>query len=760
MTGRRAARIGATVALAAAVVLLLDYRFLLLKRSADHRIGVTVRDTAGGLVIDEVSVRGPAARGGVAKGDRILTVAGRPVGKDADYDAIADSFQRGRPVAFSVRRDGHTIALAIVPGMPAQWLPAALDGIVAICYLALATLALYQRQRDLRASLLVAFSAAVAVELCLPGELVGQHAVALAVSAAFYLLTGVQFGLFVHLVAVTPRRAAWLRRRGWMIPTIYVLGIAVAGVVGATVVAQGMGMRPLIWTGDQADWFLNSIGLAVWALLIVTILTLQVRAAPVPVERQQAALVLAGATPWAAFMVVTGTLAVAGVDLPDWVFLFQQPFLLCFPVAVFVAIFRYQLLDLELVVRRSMVYTALTGALLLVFYAAVGAGGALLSQWVEGSASVVVVSGATLLLGLLFSPLRSWLQRLIDRRFFPERHAQRQRLVALAAELPALGKVPAMGTYLVGQLTAIFAAQSATLLLADPTSGVLLTVASTVVNPERDFDQSFLLAPDDPGVEALRRARRPMPAPPLARCSASLAQRMHLFTAELVVPVMHQEDLIGLLLLGGKASGETYRAEEVELLTLLAHHIATVFENARLFESATTDGLTGLLRREVAIEQLRRELQRAQRHGRPLAVGMADLDNFKPINDVYGHLVGDALLKLVAQAMRAGLRNADCIGRYGGEEFLLVLPETDRSGAMAVAEKVRATVERIRLPIEDRPSLRVTLSIGLADLTEVRADGDVGVESLIARADENLMRAKETGRNRIVAADVAGEPGR
>src|SRR5262249_52648917 len=184
------------------------------------------------------------------------------------------------------------------------------------------------------------------------------------------------------------------------------------------------------------------------------------------------------------------------------------------------AIFRYNLFDIELVVRRSLIYTTLSGTLILVFYAALGAGGALFSSLVRGGESVWTVAAATLLLGLLFAPLRRALHRLIDRRFFPERLALRRRLIALAGELPALGKLPRLGQHLVARLCEIFAARGATLFLAAPETGLLSGLATIgasggssgsagTTEPERELP---LLPLTDPAIHHLERAGKPLPA--------------------------------------------------------------------------------------------------------------------------------------------------------------------------------------------------------------------------------------------------------
>ena len=206
-----------------------------------------------------------------------------------------------------------------------------------------------------------------------------------------------------------------------------------------------------------------------------------------------------------------------------------------------------------------------------------------------------------------------------------------------------------------------------------------------------------------------------------------------------------------MLIVGRKDGSRSYPAEELDLLNLLAHHVASVFENARLFESATYEGLTGLLRREAILEQLDRELERALRYHRPLTIAMADLDHFKEVNDRFGHLAGDSMLRRVAQAIAAGLRSTDWIGRYGGEEFLLVLPETEISGAATVAEKVRALVQGTVVLMEDGTPACVTISIGLAEIAEIAGPrgAKITARDLIAAADRSLYAAKNAGRNRV-----------
>jgi diguanylate cyclase (GGDEF)-like protein len=722
------------------------------KRSSDLRIGVGVEQGAGGIAVTGVAAGLPAERAGLRQGDVLLAIDGVPTPRLDDYDEIAAGFARGRPVAYEVRRGSEVLALEIVPGAGFPWYETAVNGLGALAYLGLALLALFQAKGDLRARLLFLFSLAVALELALPQSVIGDPQLALATLLAFYFLTGIQIGFELHLASVIPRPQPWLERHRWVVPLYYGVGTVIAVTMIATLVAELVGARGFPWTSAEAQAVLFESGLVVWAAATVLLLAIPAVGHPEPAGRHQAALVLAGVLPWALYLIVSTGLAWMGRPLPLWSEQLQPLFLLCYPVAVFIAIFRYHLFDIELVVRHSLVYTALTGLLLGLFYLAIWVGGALSARLLGGERrSVWVISGAMLVLGLLFAPLRRAVHRAIVRRFFPERLALRDRLVALAAELPAQGKVPRMGRRLAERLCEVFALRGAAVLVADPKSRLLVSVGSSD-GGQRDGspEVSLLLSPDEPGIDLLLRTRRPLPAARLAARAPALGLRLAAARAELVVPLVAHDTLVGLILLGGKRDkGRAFRADEVELLDLLGHHVALVFENARLFESATVETLTGLLRREAVLELLDKELERAQRYGRPLTIGLADIDHFKLVNDRFGHLIGDALLKRVAQAMLNGLRGADAVGRYGGEEFLLVLPETDLAGALAVAEKVRRLVESAAVSVADGEAARATVSIGLATLPEVPGGAPPTAEELLAAADRSLYRAKQAGRNRV-----------
>lgn len=170
--------------------------------------------------------------------------------------------------------------------------------------------------------------------------------------------------------------------------------------------------------------------------------------------------------------------------------------------------------------------------------------------------------------------------------------------------------------------------------------------------------------------------------------------------------------------------------------------------NARLERLAVTDGLTGVFNHRRFQEQLQAEILRSERHKRPMGVLMVDVDFFKKVNDAMGHPAGDELLRRLAEVLSVDLRQTDMIARYGGEEFAVLLPETTKSEAMQVAERMRIAVEtRINDGSTPWPT-KVTVSIGVGTFPE---DGKSGEQVLVA-ADQAMYVAKRQGRNRVIGA--------
>ena len=177
-------------------------------------------------------------------------------------------------------------------------------------------------------------------------------------------------------------------------------------------------------------------------------------------------------------------------------------------------------------------------------------------------------------------------------------------------------------------------------------------------------------------------------------------------------------------------------------------HLISVWrqDERSLYEAAQLDSLTGAYARGFAIAVMQRALARAEDEDRPLAVLMVDLDHFKRINDAHGHALGDRVLRHTTHAIQSTLRSDDIVGRFGGEEFVVLLPGADLKQALGAAERCRIAIEQMEVP--DAPYLSVTASVGVAAFPD---HGDE-LDSLLRASDSAMYKAKANGRNRIESA--------
>ncbi len=214
----------------------------------------------------------------------------------------------------------------------------------------------------------------------------------------------------------------------------------------------------------------------------------------------------------------------------------------------------------------------------------------------------------------------------------------------------------------------------------------------------------------------------------------------------IVVPLIYRDRVFGTITAMNRLDQADFTQHEVDVLEAIANQAAIAIENVRLFEEiqwlATTDDLTGIHNRRHFFDLGRVEIERASRYGHPLSAIMLDIDFFKKVNDTYGHGVGDQVLRALAHECLGSIREFDILGRYGGEEFALVLPETDRFEARKIAE-------RLRQRIQDKPiktthgELSFTISLGVAEMNGNASD----LAALLDFADSALYEAKQAGRN-------------
>jgi diguanylate cyclase (GGDEF)-like protein len=215
-------------------------------------------------------------------------------------------------------------------------------------------------------------------------------------------------------------------------------------------------------------------------------------------------------------------------------------------------------------------------------------------------------------------------------------------------------------------------------------------------------------------------------------------------TSLIAVPLTVNGKIIGVMEAINKVYDGVFNKIDLEIFLYLAGQAAIAIENARLYELAVTDGLTGLFIHRFFYNRLEEEIKRALRYKNDLALVMLDIDFFKKLNDTYGHQAGDEVLLKTADCIRENCRLSDIPCRYGGEEFCIILPDTDIKGALIFAEKLRNKIADLKINYLDN-ILKYTVSLGVVSFCN---NNPSDKQEFVAMADKALYQSKNTGRNR------------
>lgn len=213
----------------------------------------------------------------------------------------------------------------------------------------------------------------------------------------------------------------------------------------------------------------------------------------------------------------------------------------------------------------------------------------------------------------------------------------------------------------------------------------------------------------------------------------------------LCVPLVAKGEVIGVINITNKKHNKLFNQKDLEFIESLANQAAIAIDNAKLYELATKDGMTKLYIYRHFYTLLENELRRCSRYNRNLSLLMMDIDNFKSVNDTYGHLIGDMILKRLAAVLQETVRKVDIPARYGGEEFVVILPETSKDNAVTIAERIRKNISEIKVNANETTTISPTVSIGIAQYS---TDGHEPKE-LINAADTALYHSKHNGKNTV-----------
>lgn len=303
-------------------------------------------------------------------------------------------------------------------------------------------------------------------------------------------------------------------------------------------------------------------------------------------------------------------------------------------------------------------------------------------------------------------------------------------------------------------------AQIATLAVADADNQTLRILA-TLGYPV-NLVEHLRIARGDGILGSVFKTGLPLRITDVAKFAGPRRRRTRYRTNSLAaVPIISGQDVLGVLCVTDRADGRPFTQTDLSTLRTLAAPLALALGRERALaqagsyaEAAAIDPVSGLFNRRYFHTRIQEELQRAQRHSLSVGLLMIDVDDFKVVNDTYGHLVGDTVIRLIADVLRRSVRVFDICTRFGGEEFAVLMPGSSADDAARIAERIRQRTENCTATEPDLAEVKVTVSIGLAV-----SRPDSSPRDLINRADVALYQAKRSGKNRVRAAAPFADPG-
>ncbi|MFC1942928.1 diguanylate cyclase, partial [Chloroflexota bacterium] len=418
------------------------------------------------------------------------------------------------------------------------------------------------------------------------------------------------------------------------------------------------------------------------------------------------------------------------------------------------AILRYRLLDMKLILRKTIVYTGVSAFVSTCCLLLITKWTYLVGSW-PAPASLSTTIVVVVAMFATIKPLRDVLEKATNHLFYGKSYNYRQTLLSLSSKMSNIIDLDQLAEAILSPLTNAVRANQASLLFT--TNGHFTSQFAERYTKSEPVTP-IALRRDGPVIAWLERESQPLNANIINRevefKSMWEEERNSLAAAEVEVlcPIKSKNKLVAILALSKKHGRSYYSRDDIDLLMTLANEAAVAIENAELYqkarERANTDELTGLFNHRFFHQRLDEEIARSSRFGEVFSLILLDIDHFKKYNDVYGHLAGDVVLKKVGSHIKHELRDTDICFRYGGDEFAILLPETPMESGKIVAERVRKVIESH----SDWQGLPITISIGIASWP---TDG-VMKEELIQSSDAALYYAKQSGKNRAcLACEVA-----
>ncbi|WP_041068945.1 GGDEF domain-containing protein [Thiolapillus brandeum] len=709
--------------------------------SSSITLGVVIQEDGSKVRIIAIRDNSPAQKAGVPAHNTLKAINGHAIQSVLDVTPLLKE-TRGHSVTLTLDQNQISRDILVTPGVPANYRSLVLNFLILVIYISIGIAAIKASGIDSRTRQLAWFSFAVALDITTYINISYWPGSQILYIGFKQMLAVLQFALLFHLLSMIPKPAPWMKLP-YMPAAIYILSLSfhfLWFLLGFNIIFPGSRIANL--SRFVID---NNVSFISWGLIVFCVLVYQYFTAREPKGRQQVKWILLSIIPWIILQLSDLFVPNTSWVYSDWYALADKFTHMLLPVGILATIFSYNLLDLSDLFPRKFFYSLLATAVLAFPGLAIVETGIYVSNQINHNAAIWLSSLAMLALGYTFSPLRDRLIQLLEGRSWYKQHHLGRDLRKLAEELTDMDGLEEIERQLTSRLASLMHSQGVVLHLNPGLPDSRASYGSKEepvacwigLNSERicleDLELSRLLAPLHLG--------HPGETNPLLR-------KLYRHGLELIVPLHLHGEHLGTLMIGRSLGRHRYSWRETELLNLFAQNISAKFANALLHSQLQFDELTGLYRRKAILERLEQCIQDYRKTAQVFSIAMIDLDDFKMVNDRHGHLEGDRILIRAAATAREMLSKEDRLGRYGGEEFLLVMPGRDAKGAAWLCEHVRWAME----DLQHQDGSATTVSIGIAEIREA-SDNSLSLEEqamkLIALADKRLYKAKAEGKNRI-----------
>ena len=708
---------------------------------AANRVGIEITLRDQHPLIVKVLPKSPAERAGIPEHSLILALDGVAVGSLSDLDPMLQS--TARQLSLTLRHNEQTRVYHLQKGMPPNFSVVLQELLFSSLFFILAALslpstgALPSRPNQLLTLLLLAMGLdALLLQIQLPilsdAWLKQSLVYFMIVLAAF--MSAVKLALEVHLLTLLPKPPPWLQRhRKRLLAATYALSAYLFIILT---------LQYLDWPNNrillrlQQHWSIINFS---WALLLPALLLPQLRAVETFAERRVLRAILASILLWSASLIGIELIYLYELPLPGWLELLRDISIFMLAMSFLVIVNRYNASTLKASLHNPLVYRIIAALLLILtlneFYLWLNSSNAGIEQ-----IQLVRFGLQALLLGMLWIPVANGLQYLASHRLRHNLDQASELIERIIEEAMAYSKNSQVAQNLPRLISQPFKLDSIAIIIPRSNNGFHFHYLQPAANITRQEDMAHYLQAHPLPVNFSRQQFNQLLSP---------LQRM--MGATHILPLVFKQQVLGAILLKAPLA-QAFLPDQ--LLNELRHQLAEIIYINRLRYTARHDGLTGLLRREAIQESLQEDLLRHQRSGNALTVAMLDFDHFKRVNDQHGHAAGDVVLQQITRQLQQRLRQLDSIGRWGGEEFLLILPDTDCQEAWALLDNLRQNIAALSIEISAAESIQITVSIGLACYStdsnrQPSPDISTACSDIIKQADQALYFAKQQGRNQV-----------